>query len=136
MGWAYNNKRHRAWTDEDLADPLNRRLAGMGIDGVYGRPPGRSSEANARTAALRDIGYRGPVDQDGYAAEGPGTLPRVFSARPGRRIGWDDSGLEAEAWAWGRFDGGWDGRDGGEDCEGETWPDDYPRSRRRWGGRR
>lgn len=131
MGWAYDNKRHRAWTDEDLASPLNRRLADMGVDGVYGRPPARASESNARTAALRNIGYGGPVDQDGYAADGPGTRPRAFSTRQS-----DDGHLEAEAWCWGKYDGGWEGRDGGEDCEGETWPDDYPHSRRRWGGRR
>jgi len=113
MGWAYDNKRQRRFQPEDMANPLNRKLAGMGVDGIYARPKARTVESNARTRAMRGIGYRGPIDQDGYACDGPGADPGRFATGPG----WEHLSLRSlrvTAWTAGQFDGGWDGDDNGE----------------------
>jgi hypothetical protein len=112
MGWAWNNKRLRPWTAQERVEPLNQKLQRLGVDGIYGRPSGRDAEAVGRLRALWDIGYEGRIDQDGYACDGPGTRLWVFSAQPGQRSA-GNGPLEAEAWAWGRLDGGWDGWDDG-----------------------
>ena len=37
MGWSRDNERQRRFEPGDMSNPLNRTLAGMGVDGFYAR---------------------------------------------------------------------------------------------------
>lgn len=61
-----------------------RRVMGLPVGGESGRrqPATRRAEAMAKFEALRDTGYRGPIDQDGHAsqaADGCDPLPDLVT---------------------------------------------------------
>jgi hypothetical protein len=104
----------------------------MGWAAPHDGSPARRAEADAHREALRVVAYKGPVDDDGHPLRGPGSYARVFSAGEGvPRDARRDEHLAAEAWAWARFDGGFD-NDGEAD---DDWITEWTHRRRGRGAR-
>lgn len=76
----------RVLEDRDRVDQLASRLP-ADRTGVDGKP---LNDADRRMYALRESGYRGPIDQDGYPAtsgQGPDILRRLAEDR-GEQVDW------------------------------------------------